>query len=40
MSNFKTYGGAKAPFYPSPFDAYGCVYNVNVGEFMSWLTFS
>jgi len=34
------HGGAKAPFYPSSFDAYSCVYNVNVGEFMSWMTFS
>jgi len=40
MSNFKMYGGTKAPFYPSSFDACGCVYNVNVGEFMSRLTFS
>jgi len=39
MSNFKMYGGAKAPFFPFPFDAYGCVYN-HAGEFMSSLTFS
>jgi len=33
-------GGAKAPFYPSLSDGYGCGFTVNAGEFMSWLTFS
>ena len=30
MSNFKVQGGAKAPFDPSPYNARGCVYSVNV----------
>jgi len=39
MSNFKSQEGAKASFYtslPTPM----VVYSVNVGEFMSWLTFA
>jgi len=40
MSNFKTQGGAKASFYYSTSNANGCVYSVNVGKFMSWLTFT
>jgi len=39
MSNFKMYGGAKTPFYPSPFDAHGCVYNVDIYLFI-YLTTS
>jgi len=30
-------GGAMAPFYPFPSDDHGCVYRVNIGEFMAWL---
>jgi len=34
MTNFKMQGGAKAPFYSSISNINGCVYSVNVGEFM------
>jgi len=37
MSNFQMQGGAMTPFYPSPSDDHGCVYSVNVWDFMSWL---
>jgi len=37
MSNFQMQGGAMAPFYPFPSDDHGCVYRVNIGEFMAWL---
>jgi len=40
MSNFKVQGGAKAAFHPSPSNARGCVYSVNVRVFMSWVTFT
>ena len=41
MSTLKMQAGAKAPFYPSPFDTNGCVYGIiDAVEFMSWLTFN
>jgi len=30
-------GGAMAPFYPSHSNDHGCVYSVNIWEFVSWL---
>ena len=36
---FQNAGRGQGPFYSSPSDTYGCVHSVNVGEFMSWLTF-